>query len=32
MSVKKQIPSLRKIFSLYEESPEEFLDKTDVYR
>ena len=30
MSVKKQIPSLCKLFSFYEEVPEEFLDETDV--
>ena len=30
MSVKKQIPSLCKLYSFYEEIPEEFLDKTDV--
>ena len=30
MSVKKQIPSLCKLFSFYEEIPEEFLDETDV--
>ena len=30
MSVKKQIPSLCKLFSFYEEKPEEFLDETDV--
>ena len=30
MSVKKQSPSFRKIFSFYEEKPEEFLDETDV--
>ena len=30
MSVKKQIPSLCKLYSFYEELPEEFLDKTDV--
>ena len=29
MSVKKQIPSLCKLFSFYEEIPEEFLDQTD---
>ena len=32
MSVKKQIPSLRKLYSFYEEIPEEFLDETDVDR
>ena len=31
MSVKKQIPSLCKLYSVYEEIPEEFLDETDVY-
>ena len=30
MSTKKQITSLRKLYSIYEEIPEEFLDKTDV--
>ena len=30
MSVEKQIPSLCKLFSFYEEIPEEFLDETDV--
>ena len=30
MSVKNQIPSLCKIYSFYEEIPEEFLDETDV--
>ena len=30
MSVKKQIPSLCKLFSIYEEIPEEFLGETDV--
>ena len=30
MSVKKQIPSLRKLYSFYEEIPEEFLDETDL--
>ena len=30
MSTKKQICSLCKLFSVYEEIPEEFLDKTDV--
>ena len=30
MSVKKQIPSLCKLFPFYEGIPEEFLDKTDV--
>ena len=30
MSVKKQIPSLFKLYSFYGEIPEEFLDKTDV--
>ena len=30
MSVKKQIPSLCKLYSFYEEKPEEFLDETDV--
>ena len=30
MSVKKQIPSLCKLYSLYEEIPEEFLDETGV--
>ena len=30
MSVKKQIPSLCKLHSFYEELPEEFLDETDV--
>ena len=30
MPVKKQIPSLCKLYSLYEEIPEEFLDETDV--
>ena len=30
MSVKKQIPSLCKLYSFYEEIPEEFLDETEV--
>ena len=30
MSVKKQIPSLCKLYWFYEEIPEEFLDGTDV--
>ena len=30
MSVKKQIQSLCKLYSFYEEIPEEFLDQTDV--
>ena len=30
MSVKKQIPSLCKLYSFYEEKPEEFLDETDI--
>ena len=30
MSVKKPIPSLCKLYSFYEEIPEEFLDETDV--
>ena len=30
MSVKNQIPSLCKLYSLYEEIPEEFLDETDI--
>ena len=30
MSVTKQIPSLCKLYSFYEEIPEEFLDETDV--
>ena len=30
MSVKKQIPSLCKLYSFYEEIPEEFSDETDV--
>ena len=30
MSVKKQIPSLCKLYLFYEELPEEFLDETDV--
>ena len=30
MSVKKQIPSLCKLYSFYEEKPEEFLDETDA--
>ena len=30
MSVKKQIPTLCKLYSFYEEKPEEFLDETDV--
>ena len=30
MSVKKQISSLCKLYSFYEEIPEEFLDETDV--
>ena len=30
MSVKKQVPSLCKLYSFYEKIPEEFLDETDV--
>ena len=30
MSVRKQIPSLCKLYSFYEEVPEEFLEETDV--
>ena len=30
MSVKKQIPSLCKLYSFYEELREEFLDETNV--
>ena len=30
MSVKKQLPSLCKFYSFYEEIPEEFVDETDV--
>ena len=30
MSTKKQISSLRKLYSIYEEIPEEFVDETDV--
>ena len=30
MSVKKQNPSLCKLYSFYEELPEDFLDETDV--
>ena len=30
MSVKKQIPSFCKFYSFYEETPEKFLDETDV--
>ena len=30
MSTKKQISSLWKLYSIYEEMPEEFLDETDV--
>ena len=30
MSTKKQISSLCKLYSIYEETPEEFLDETDV--
>ena len=30
MSTKKQISSLCKLYSIYEEKPEEFLDETDV--
>ena len=30
MSVKKQIPSLCKLYSFFEETPEEFSDETDV--
>ena len=32
MSVKKQIPSLCKLYSFYEKVPEEFSDETDVDR
>ena len=31
MSVKKQIPRLCKLYSFYEEVPEEFFDETDVH-
>ena len=31
MSVKKQISSLSKLYTIYEEVPEGFLDETDVY-
>ena len=30
MSIKKQIPSLRKLYTIYGEFPESFLDETDV--
>ena len=30
ISVRKQFPSLCKVYSIYEETPEEFLDETDV--
>ena len=30
MSLRKQIPSLCKLYSFYEEIPAEFLDETDV--
>ena len=30
MSVKKQIPSLCELYSIYKEKPDEFLDETDV--
>ena len=30
MSVKEQIPGLCKLYSFYEEIPEDFLDETDV--
>ena len=30
MSVKKRIPSLCKLYSIYEDLPEQFLDETDV--
>ena len=30
MSTKKQISSFSKLYSIYEEVPEEFLDETDV--
>ena len=30
MSMKKQIPSLSKLYTIYEEVPENFLDETDV--
>ena len=30
MSVRKQIPSLSKLYTIYEEVPEKFLDETDV--
>ena len=30
MSVKKQIPSLSKLYTIYEEVPEKFLDEADV--
>ena len=31
MSANKQISSLCKLYSIYEEKPEDFLDETDVY-
>ena len=30
MSIKKQIPTLSKLYTIYEEVPESFLDETDV--
>ena len=30
MSIRKQIPSLRKLFTTYQEVPENFLDETDI--
>ena len=30
MSIKKQFPSLCKLYSFYEEIPEEFSDETEV--
>ena len=32
MYVKKQIPRLSKLYTIYEEVPENFLDETDVDR
>lgn len=30
MSLKNQLPALRKLYSIYEEIPEDFLDETDI--
>ena len=30
MSLKNKLPALRKLYSIYEEIPEDFLDETDI--